>query len=104
MKARSFALALSYYFSDKFSVSGAAAVEGEGLWETGSVDDSDGQEVSAGDEDRWALQYLGVPHLQQIVEAADDDGAGYVSIHEVNEFARRRPEDWRFVGSPFDLL
>ncbi|KAF7364190.1 Protein kinase domain-containing protein [Mycena sanguinolenta] len=46
------------------------------------------------DDDRWALSYINVAHLQPILEAVDDDGSGFVSIAEANNFASKRPKGW----------
>jgi hypothetical protein len=51
--------------------------------------------------DQWALAYIGVPYLQEIIEAVDADGAGFVSVEEANAFALRRPEGWRYVVSSY---
>ncbi|KAJ7246139.1 hypothetical protein B0H12DRAFT_1126953 [Mycena haematopus] len=80
VKGQNFALALNYYYTDHFQE---------------NVNDS----VKAGTiakphPDQWTLRYLGVPYLRQIAEAADDDGAGYISVREANEFAARRPDSW----------
>lgn len=48
-------------------------------------------------DNKWALQYINVAHLQSILEAIDDDGTGFVSIKEANTFAIERPKDWRRV-------
>ncbi|KAJ7246670.1 hypothetical protein C8J57DRAFT_1081402, partial [Mycena rebaudengoi] len=80
VKAQNFALALNYYFSEKFTEIGVPPVEP--------------QNISHAADDRWTVSYLGVPFLRQIAEAADNDGAGYISIQEVNEFTSRRPREW----------
>ena len=47
--------------------------------------------------DDWAIRYVGVSFLHSIMEAFDDDGSGYITISEVNEFTRMLPLDlnWR---------
>lgn len=50
--------------------------------------------VGPGDED-WGLEFINVAHLQSILEAIDDDGTGFISIKEANNFAMKRPEGWR---------
>ncbi|KAJ6505315.1 hypothetical protein C8R45DRAFT_861071 [Mycena sanguinolenta] len=110
VKARNFALALKYYFTDKMFKVRTATPESASSSEAGSTTTSPTQspkilavdqqlirETRRLDEDRWALAYLGVSYLQQIVEAVDDDGAGYVSIKEANDFAHRRPEEWSLL-------
>lgn len=46
-------------------------------------------------DDFWALKYLDVSRVQPILEAIDDDGTGFISIKEVNDFATSKPEGWR---------
>jgi hypothetical protein len=106
VKARSFALALRFHFIEKFTMSQSPDQEDPAFEtddETASISPVGGQGIlpkAKPEDDRWALAYLGVAHLQQIVEAVDDDGAGYLSIKEVNQFSRRRPENWRSVIVP----
>lgn len=47
--------------------------------------------------DDWALDYISVTWLQPIMEAFDDDGSGYVTIAEINQFTDAMPKDlgWR---------
>ncbi|KAF5375182.1 hypothetical protein D9758_000034 [Tetrapyrgos nigripes] len=45
-------------------------------------------------EDLWALAYLNVSRVQPILEAVDDDGTGFISIKEVNDFTESRPSEW----------
>ena len=47
--------------------------------------------------DDWALDYISVTWLQPIMEAFDDDGSGYVTIAEINQFTDSMPKDlgWR---------
>ena len=56
-------------------------------------------EVSEPDDDLWALEWINLGRLQSIAEAFDDDGSGFVTIAEVNEFtaSRTRIKDlqWR---------
>lgn len=51
------------------------------------------------DSDEWALEFLGVPWLEAIMEAFDDDASGYVTIAEVNKLMDLRPVSlsWRCV-------
>lgn len=46
-------------------------------------------------DDKWALDFINVAHLQSILEAIDDDGTGFISIKEANTFAIERPKGWR---------
>jgi len=45
-------------------------------------------------EDVWALAYINVSRVQQILEAIDDDGTGFISVKEVNDFTESRPSGW----------
>ena len=51
----------------------------------------------AGDD--WAFEFINAKYLQPIMEAFDDDGSGYVTYQEVNEFVDSRPAElsWRYV-------
>ena len=49
------------------------------------------------DPNAWLLEYLDVAHVRPIVEAMDIDGSGFISVEELNIFARSRPKQWRFV-------
>ncbi len=49
------------------------------------------------DGDEWALEYINLNRLQAITEAFDDDGSGFVTIAEVNQFTASCPDDWRYV-------
>jgi hypothetical protein len=52
-----------------------------------------------GANDDWAFEYINAKYLQPIMEAFDDDGSGYVTYQEVNEFVNSRPVElnWRYV-------
>ncbi|PSS05479.1 hypothetical protein PHLCEN_2v3761 [Hermanssonia centrifuga] len=41
--------------------------------------------------DDWAFEFINAKYLQPIMEAFDDDGSGYVTYQEVNEFVESRP-------------
>ncbi|KAI0701233.1 hypothetical protein BC835DRAFT_271177 [Cytidiella melzeri] len=41
--------------------------------------------------DDWAFEFINAKYLQPIMEAFDDDGSGYVTYQEVNEFVDSRP-------------
>ncbi|KAJ7354079.1 hypothetical protein DFH08DRAFT_984329 [Mycena albidolilacea] len=90
VKARRFALSLRYHFIEKFTMSQIPGQEDD-------ADEPDDETAQSSPNDRWALAYLGVAYLQQIAEAIDDDGAGYLSIKEVNQFAQRRPNGWSLL-------
>ena len=48
------------------------------------------------DEDEWALKWITIDRMQAIAEAFDDDGSGFITIAEVNEFTSSRPKEWRY--------
>ena len=76
VKARHFILALKDYYAEK-----AAGGEGGGV--AGS--------------DQWALRFIGVNYVRNILEAFDEDASGFVTVKEANDFTRSRPLDWRWV-------
>ena len=45
--------------------------------------------------DEWALQYINVSRVWDIMEAFDEDASGFVTIKEANNFTSSRPLDWR---------
>ena len=47
--------------------------------------------------DDWAFEFISAKYLQPIMEAFDDDGSGYVTYQEVNEFVEEKPDslNWR---------
>lgn len=49
--------------------------------------------------DDWAFEFINAKYLQPIMEAFDDDGSGYVTYQEVNEFVEERPAElgWRYI-------
>lgn len=49
----------------------------------------------AEDPNGWLLEYIDVAHVRPIVEAMDADGSGFISVKEINTFARARPKEWR---------
>ncbi|KAG6908629.1 hypothetical protein DXG01_003954 [Tephrocybe rancida] len=44
-------------------------------------------------DDAWAVDYISVSYLQAIAEAIDDDGSGFISIREVNDFIKAIPAE-----------
>ncbi|KAF9471040.1 hypothetical protein BDN70DRAFT_998755 [Pholiota conissans] len=48
---------------------------------------------SAQDDSEWVLEYIDVAYVQPIVEAMDEDGSGFISVKEANNFALARPKD-----------
>ncbi|KAJ7499168.1 hypothetical protein FB451DRAFT_28305 [Mycena latifolia] len=45
-------------------------------------------------EDLWALDYITIQHIQPLIEAIDEDGSSFVTVHELNNFTTSRPEGW----------
>jgi len=43
-------------------------------------------------DSEWAIKYIDVTRVQQIVEAMDEDGSGFISVDEANMFASSRPK------------
>ncbi|KAJ7140785.1 hypothetical protein C8R44DRAFT_237363 [Mycena epipterygia] len=111
VKARHFVLALNDYYTEKFSNIDIAVAESNAGSMAGSAPASPLMSpispavfdltLSAGakhEDDRWALAYINVAHLQPIQESVDDDGTGFVSIKEANEFAVSRPPGWSLLS------
>ncbi|KAJ6573432.1 hypothetical protein DFH09DRAFT_916098 [Mycena vulgaris] len=106
VKARHFVLALNDYYTDKFSNIDIAVAVAEST--AGSAPPSPLMSPAFSDaelpadakreDDRWALSYINVAHLQAILEAVDDDGTGFVSIKEANDFAVSRPAGWSLLS------
>ncbi|KAJ7151760.1 hypothetical protein C8R43DRAFT_886602, partial [Mycena crocata] len=107
VKARHFVLALNDYYTEKFAdvdvaVASAAAsvagsVPGSPLMSPAVADPNPPPDAQP-EDDRWALAYINVAHLQPILEAIDDDGTGFVSIREANDFAVSRPAGWSLLS------
>ncbi|KAJ7090797.1 hypothetical protein B0H15DRAFT_836939 [Mycena belliarum] len=108
VKARHFVLALNDYYTEKFSDIDIAFAESRIGSIAGSAPASPvlspvlpngGYAADAKvEDDRWALSYINVAHLQPILEAVDDDGTGFVSIKEANIFAVSRPAGWSLLS------
>ena len=47
------------------------------------------------DPDAWCLEFMNVKRLQSISEAFDDDGSGFITVAEANQFTSSRPASWR---------
>ena len=47
--------------------------------------------------DKWALRFISVNYVRNILEAFDEDASGFITVKEVNDFTRSRPLDWRWV-------
>ncbi|KAJ6492147.1 hypothetical protein C8R45DRAFT_192072 [Mycena sanguinolenta] len=77
-KARHFVDAVHNHFSQQF---------GEHHQKSGEVH-----------PDQWTLNVLRqVIYYPNISDAIDDDGSGYISVNEVNQFFKARPEEWSAV-------
>lgn len=53
-------------------------------------------------QDAWALQFINVFRVQQLIEAIDDDISSFVTVTEINRFTNARPNDWTCVLSCTD--
>jgi len=58
---------------------------------------AEGEGGGAAGSDRWALRYISVNYVRNILEAFDDDASGFITVKEANNFTRSRPLDWRWV-------
>ncbi|KAJ6608917.1 hypothetical protein B0H10DRAFT_2066252 [Mycena sp. CBHHK59/15] len=77
-KARHFVDAVHNHFAQKF---------GEHRHESGMAH-----------PEQWTLNVLSqVIYYPNISDAIDDDGSGYISVHEVNQFFKSRPKEWSAV-------
>ncbi|KAG6828060.1 hypothetical protein H0H92_009489 [Tricholoma furcatifolium] len=47
--------------------------------------------------DIWAFEYINMSYLQPIAEAIDDDGSGFISVKEVNDFTNSCPKSWSML-------
>ena len=47
--------------------------------------------------DEWAFEFVDIKYLQQLKEAFDEDGSGYITIREVNRLTELLPDSvpWR---------
>ncbi|KAJ6530320.1 hypothetical protein B0H19DRAFT_482579 [Mycena capillaripes] len=97
VKARHFVLALHDYYMGNFSNIPAADVAG-GPVPVVPLTPVGRPPGAKPEDDRWALAYINVARLQPILEAVDDDGTGFVSIKEANDFAMSRPEGCSLLG------
>jgi len=51
----------------------------------------------AASSDEWALRYINLTYVRNIMEAFDEDASGFVTIKEANNFTSSRPLNWRWV-------
>ncbi|KAJ7578160.1 hypothetical protein C8J56DRAFT_797697, partial [Mycena floridula] len=92
VKARHFVLALHDYFTEKFEQPNIqqSSVDSKGRnWNLVAKKPKD---------DRWTLAYINVSHVQPILEAFDDDGTGFISVKEVNDFVLSKPHGWTLLN------
>ncbi|KAJ7694315.1 hypothetical protein B0H14DRAFT_3660348 [Mycena olivaceomarginata] len=101
VKARIFVLSLNDYYEKFRATKDIPATESV----VGSAPPSpilsptspDAPRPALSEDDRWALSYINAVHLQPILEAVDDDGSGFVSVTEANNFALKRPKGWSLL-------
>ena len=57
------------------------------------------QKAKHSTSDEWALEYVGIRYLQQMREAFDEDGSGYITVRDVNRVTELLPKalGWRSV-------
>ncbi|KAJ7844865.1 hypothetical protein B0H14DRAFT_2358343 [Mycena olivaceomarginata] len=83
--ARTFVITMQSYYHEKFNASDTAAPD-----PSSSV-----PPLREAEDDRWTLKHIRAAlNVQQLIDAIDTDDNGLVSIKEVNDFVRRRPESW----------
>ena len=75
VKARHFVLALKDHYAEMVAGGGADAAS----------------------LDEWALQYININYVRNIMEAFDEDASGFITIKEANDFTGSRPLGWRWV-------
>jgi hypothetical protein len=108
VKGRHFILALQDYFTEKLQTKEATEFRSylrspspaPSLTPSEEAEDAS-QVVPARRkpaDDLWTLAYISTAHVQPLVEAFDDDGAGFVSVKEANLFTSSRPRHWRYAG------
>ncbi|KAG8826888.1 hypothetical protein FRC17_008058 [Serendipita sp. 399] len=98
VKARHFVLAVHDYFVQKFAV--------KALEDRLETNTDDGREVAPSvisenpnnsEDDEWAMECITLSRITVMLEAFDDDGSGFISVTEVNEFTSSRPKDWSLL-------
>ncbi|TFK44065.1 hypothetical protein BDQ12DRAFT_593650, partial [Crucibulum laeve] len=96
VKARHFVLALHDYYTDRLNSTDTPTVDRSSLSPLPSPLPSKFSPSTPRrrQDDRWALSYINAAYVQPILEAVDDDGTGFVSVKEVNDFVASRPDGW----------
>jgi len=56
--------------------------------------------------DSWAIKHISISRARSILEAFDDDFSGFVTVNEVNNLIRSKPQDWRCAlrSPPYNLF
>lgn len=92
MKARLFVMTLRDHYKERAEVASASTFSMRG----------GGSQRS----DDWAFEFINTKYLQPIMEAFDDDGSGYVTYQEVNDFVDERPASlgWRWDSFNYHLF
>ncbi|GBE88956.1 hypothetical protein SCP_1403640 [Sparassis crispa] len=83
VEARHFVLALRHYYHEK--------TDGKTRKESAT------KSVLTPDPDAWALEYLSVKRLQSIIDALDEDAAGFITVAEANKLTEVRPLNWSLL-------
>ncbi|SJK96921.1 uncharacterized protein ARMOST_00170 [Armillaria ostoyae] len=100
VKAKHLVLALHDYLIDKLGALSASPIMSPGASEPGSPMISPISAVTDDffslkcKNDRWALAYFNVAHVQPILEAMDDDATGFITTKEINNFTKSIPPGW----------
>ncbi|KJA15492.1 hypothetical protein HYPSUDRAFT_149043, partial [Hypholoma sublateritium FD-334 SS-4] len=95
VKARHFVLALQDHYTDKINSTVSESLD-DGNHQLGmSIIPQRKDPVSFRQQnDKWTLAYINAAYVQPILEAFDDDGTGFISIKEVNNFTESCPKGW----------
>ncbi|KAF5325407.1 hypothetical protein D9619_010006 [Psilocybe cf. subviscida] len=110
VKAKNFVLTFRDYYQHDHSapptpnpltgVSHTPVIDGNTAAQSLSLSTNFDQPSSASpleDPNAWLLEYIDVAHVRPIVEAMDADGSGFISVKEINTFARARPKEWSLL-------
>lgn len=96
VNARDFVFALHEYFVEKFSRSDPLQAYISSTTPTSTEEFRVARRLANKKADNiWTLDYINMRNIQPILEAFDDDGSGFVSIREVNQFSSAKPTDWK---------